>query len=1099
MYHQCKDFICACCVLLLSLLALPLSGFAQIPELVDDFNKVPATVQIGSGGVGLGAVFYFPGTDPEHGTELWRSDGTAEGTAMVADIRPGPDGSIASRLKLVGDVVIFRADDGTLGLELYTVGKDPSTLTLLLDINPNGDGVRSDLFVGHDKGIYFVGDDGIHGLDPWRSDGTAARTAILADTALPDSQSANSFADFIGRSSTHTFFRTRGQFSIGEELWAFADSASGMQLLKSFEQLHSFSPSVTGALDEVFFFEAQENFGDPVGLWKSDGTIAGSKFVKDINTTLINGSPSGDSIRGDPTAFQGELYFAADDGIHGKELWKSDGNEGGTVLVADINPIPGADGLSQILGRDKLPAGNFLPLFATDGFTGFEPFVFNGTQVSSREIRTGPANSNVFQGDAINQNLFFFAEDDFFGFELYRYSGLDASVVRITDRNPGARNFFSLAGGFSTPVRVQSLVYFPGFTGEFGLWRSNGTDAGTSLVKNLSLNSGNLGSFFSSLSKLFGESYFSITTTEEPDGGIFTTDGTAQGTAFVSKKASFGSGVESAIPGVFLFLGLDAESGLELWRSDGTDGGTALLKDIVPGPQFPQINSLTRAGTKVFFSASTTGSAADRELWVSDGTAPGTTFLRDRDGNVVFDPRNIIPFGSSAVFQSSAQLFISNGTAGGTGLVLDTNPGVSDSVNEAVVFNGKVYFGARHPQKGQELWESDGTAGGTKVAIDPLPNTGLSPIGLIVAGNSLYFGGTVESFTQQLYKTDGTDAGTQVVKVLQADDEANPRVIPLFAMGELVLFSAFEKNPSIQLWRSDGTADGTFMLREFPRLSAGNRILQFTSANGLVYFEAPRFGTEVSGAIWRTDGTEAGTVQVPPFPGSSTPFTFQSILGVTGNHLLFAAQLPDIGRELFRVTDNCPEDVLKFSPGVCGCGVSDTDSDGDGVQDCNDQCPNSVIKSAPGQCGCNVADTDADSDGSADCVDECAADPAKDGAGFCGCSVVDSNSNGNALIDCLEPNLSVLVTGLPELSLKGRVLTIEVPPVPGAEQYECRLEQRFRNKKGKNKKVVRTVTSQKEVLLAVIRRRSRIFVSCHATNALTDAQESEIVRIRSRR
>ncbi len=57
--------------------------------------------------------------------------------------------------------------------------------------------------------------------------------------------------------------------------------------------------------------------------------------------------------------------------------------------------------------------------------------------------------------------------------------------------------------------------------------------------------------------------------------------------------------------------------------------------------------------------------------------------------------------------------------------------------------------------------------------------------------------------------------------------------------------------------------------------------------------------------------------------------------------------------------------------GVCGCGVADTDSDGDGTPDCNDECPDDPDKIVAGVCGCGVADTDSDGDGVPNCVDNC--------------------------------------------------------------------------------------------------------------------------------
>lgn len=71
--------------------------------------------------------------------------------------------------------------------------------------------------------------------------------------------------------------------------------------------------------------------------------------------------------------------------------------------------------------------------------------------------------------------------------------------------------------------------------------------------------------------------------------------------------------------------------------------------------------------------------------------------------------------------------------------------------------------------------------------------------------------------------------------------------------------------------------------------------------------------------------------------------------------------------------DSCPDDTSKTAPGICGCGISDVDTDGDGYADCSDGCPSDELKIAPLQCGCNVSDIDSDNDRVADCKDNCPA------------------------------------------------------------------------------------------------------------------------------
>jgi hypothetical protein len=87
--------------------------------------------------------------------------------------------------------------------------------------------------------------------------------------------------------------------------------------------------------------------------------------------------------------------------------------------------------------------------------------------------------------------------------------------------------------------------------------------------------------------------------------------------------------------------------------------------------------------------------------------------------------------------------------------------------------------------------------------------------------------------------------------------------------------------------------------------------------------------------------------------------------------------------------DNCPQDPAKTAPGVCGCGVSDIDTDADGMRDCQEECDADPNKTLPGQCGCGLSDADGDGDTVLDCRDECPKDPAATVAGTCGCGVPD--------------------------------------------------------------------------------------------------------------
>ncbi|GEM_PF-1990694 len=100
--------------------------------------------------------------------------------------------------------------------------------------------------------------------------------------------------------------------------------------------------------------------------------------------------------------------------------------------------------------------------------------------------------------------------------------------------------------------------------------------------------------------------------------------------------------------------------------------------------------------------------------------------------------------------------------------------------------------------------------------------------------------------------------------------------------------------------------------------------------------------------------------------------------------------------------DLCPDNDSKTIPGVCGCGMPDLDTDGDGILDCVDSCPNDAEKIHPGVCGCGNSDDDTDGDSVPDCVDKCPDNKDKVDEGECGCDVSEEDGDNNGVVDCKE-------------------------------------------------------------------------------------------------
>ncbi|HSA15041.1 MAG TPA: hypothetical protein P5346_09910, partial [Spirochaetota bacterium] len=297
------------------------------------------------------------------------------------------------------------------------------------------------------------------------------------------------------------------------------------------------------------------------------------------------------------------------------------------------------------------------------------------------------------------------------------------------------------------------------------------------------------------------------------------------------------------------------------------------------------------------------------ELWVSDGTKGGTMLVKDINPDGASIPYNFKIFNSKLYFAANdgtngAELWVSDGTEAGTFMVRDIYEGKDETSNpdHFTVYRKKLYFSANDgTTNGEELWVSDGTEIGTVIFcnINTVDNGGSSPAGFTELGGSLYFAATDSSGDRELWVTDGIagDGHTYMVKAFNSTGSGNPDNLRVF--DSRLCLTADDGNGN-ELWVFDPDKQAAVNLDINTADDGDSEPSGFMEFNNRLYFVA----TDSDGdrELWSTDGTASGTERVANIndTGSSSP----DFLTVYDGKLYFTADDGYTGMELWSTDGN---------------------------------------------------------------------------------------------------------------------------------------------------------------------------------------------------
>lgn len=827
----------------------------NVPYMVRDVEGVPTPPSFPTGFIPFGDQFVFSASTPETGTGVYISDGTPDGTRLLAaSLSILQQGEAAARpFVRMGDRLYFIGFSSGGSALWSTDGTPEGTWLVSAAVSYNW---VSD-FVVFNGLIYFgIYDSIAQTTSLWRSDGTGSGTVPFFAGPFVDGPLA-AFGDRL-------LFLAEGDAS-GAELWTTDGTIEGtsqlMDLYPGFGSGFLFGAGVMGG---AYYFVGRDA-AHGAELWRSDGTIAGTQLVRDI----VPGPGSALYLDTYQFARMGDSFvFMARTAANGTELWRSDGSEAGTQLFLDYAPgsLDGMQTYYHIAATNNraFVQINTTTVMTTDG-------TVDGTRIVPIPGHLALATS-----------------------QLAYFAGYSSGTSCF--RSDG-----TVEGTYTLPVQLPTRVtvfgdrvVFSGVDPDHGAepWISDGSVAGTQLISDIAhIAAGDP----ANLADIHGTLLFS---SHDPAVGIepFRTRGTAATTALI---ADINPGVASSVPAQFSPLGEEA-----IFHVAASTQGPANIFVTTGGLSNALVSSCPAADMVYPFELNGFGFVSSSQIWRTNGPLSNALPFAPSATPVPFGVlgNQVLLFANQS--NTGYALWVTNGILSGTSAIdIPAGPADYGTIRWIDSLGDRAYYFLQNAPN-ERIWSTNGTPAGTY----PVPGTSAfypssaspsPPAPATILADSLYFCARFGSASgpQQVVAIDGPGLPPRTIApALQVDS--------LAAADDRLFAGVSTPADSAGIWVSSGAGDDIARILD---ISAGSSNgFDLRSFDGDVYFAAAdaQHGRE----LWRSGGTPETTQLVMDLnPGGSSGNP--NYLTVSGDRLYFAANDGVHGTELWALTRTVRGDV----------------------------------------------------------------------------------------------------------------------------------------------------------------------------------------------